>query len=369
MSEAARKTGSNVTPLRPKQVGGAGKAINVPPARRAAVVIAMLGQTAAKPIVDKLDDAALAQVAAELEAVSYLGREELTEIVMDFLQTLRQTTGAFRGGKSKAREIVTGLLDESRVDHVFGQAAPKKQAKPEAEISDVWERLEKRKPEAVAEYLNRLTPNIISIILRRLDVSFASEIVGNLTEGKLDASIGYLVGSTQSDPEIEAVVGQMIEIEFLNQAVDDDVEETGDMEPVGELLSLLSSDRRDRLMSFLKIEHTDKFVSIEKLMFTIENLAEMLPRQSVPVVFRELGEDRMTPLLSTLTGPLDALQEYLLSNISSRLAVQYRDALGDEALKPVKDVEAEQRGFLTALMSLKRRGLIVIEKAQGPEEA
>lgn len=367
MSDAARNPSSNVTPLRPKQAQANTRINSIPPARRAAVVIAMLGHDAARPIVEKLDDAALAQVAAELEAVSYLDREELTEIVMDFLQTLRATHGSFRGGKSRAREIVSGFIDESRIDHVFG-GGPKPRKKPEAsaETADVWKRLEGRKPAVVADYLNRLTPNIISIILRKLDVSVASEIVGNLNEGKLDATIGYMVGREPADPEIEAVVGQMVEIEFLNQAqaqVEED--EGGDMEPVSELLSLLPAARRDRLMSFLKIEHEDKFHSLEKLMFTVDNLADMLPRQSVPVVFKELGEERMIPFLSTLSGSQEPLHEYLLSNISSRLATQYRDTLADPNLPAVADPELEQRNFLTSLMALKRRGLITIEKASG----
>ena len=367
MSDAARNPSSNVTPLRPKNAQQNAKIGAIPPARRAAVVIAMLGQEAARPIVEKLDDMALAQVAAELEAVSYLDREELTEIVMDFLQTLRATHGSFRGGKSRAREIVSGFLDESRIDHVFG-GGPKLKKKPDApaQTTDVWKRLEGRKPVAVAEYLNRLTPNIIAIVLRKLDVTIASEIVGNLTEGKLDATIGYLVGREQADPEIEAVVGQMIEIEFLNQAqADTSEEEGGDMEPVSELLSLLPSGRRDRLMSFLKIEHEDKFLSLEKMMFTVENLADMLPRQSVPVVFKELGDAQMVPVLATLKGPLESLHEYLLSNISSRLATQYRDTLSDPNLPAVADPETVQRNFLTSLMALKRRGLITIEKASG----
>lgn len=367
MSDAARTNPSNVTALRPRpgQQGNA-KIGAIPPARRAAVVIAMLGQEAARPIVEKLDDAALAQVAAELEAVSYLDREELTEIVMDFLQTLRSTDGSFRGGKSRAREIVSGFLDESRIDHVFGGSPKKKKPETPADQSDVWTRLEGKKPAVVADYLNRLTPNIISIILRRLDVSFASEVVGCLTEGKLDATIGYMVGREQSDPEIEAVIGQMIEIEFLNQPQADDSEEAGgDIEPVSELLSLLPAARRDRLMSFLKIEHEDKFHSLEKLMFTIDNLADMMPRQSVPVVFKELGEAKMLPFLSTLTGPLESLKEYLLSNISSRLASQYNDTLADPEFPAVEDVETEQRAFLTSLMALKRRGLITIEKSSG----
>lgn len=67
-------------------------------AQRAAVIIALLGDSAAKPIVGKLDDAALARVASSLESLTYLSREDLIAIVIDFLTQLRKTSGALRGG-------------------------------------------------------------------------------------------------------------------------------------------------------------------------------------------------------------------------------------------------------------------------------
>lgn len=361
MSEAATKPGSNVTQMRARGGAASGKVGAIPPARRAAVVIAMLGEQAARPIVEKLDNASLAQVANELEAVSYLGREELTEIVMDFLQALRATNGSFRGGRERAREIVSSFLDENRADIVFGNVEmPKPQ--PVSKSSDVWTRLEARKPAVVAAYLSKLTANISAIILRKLDVAFASEVVGHLQEPMLDSTIGYLVGGEDVDSEIEDVVAQMVEIEFLNQVQTNEDSGSGNAESVGELLSLLPNHTRARIMSFIRTEHEDKFESIEKVMFTIEGLPEILARQSVPVVFKELGEDVLVPVLATLTGPAQRVQDYLLENISSRLAVQYRDALSNPNRPPVEDPEATQRTFLTTLMSMKRRGLITLEK-------
>ncbi len=365
MNPAPKPAASNVTRMTPRAGAKKPGAASITPSQRAAVIIAVLGETAAKPIVDKLDDAALAQVATALESVSFLARDELAEIVVDFLQHLRHNSGAFRGGKARSRQIIEGLLDESRLDMVFGSGASVTalSAPPASEKSDAWARLEERDPAQIAAYFNNLTPNIIALILRKLDVSIASEVVGHLDEDKLDTTIGYLVEADRTDPEIDGVIARMVEMEFLNNAPGEvEAEGSAHLEAVGEMLSLISSTKRDRLLAFLKIEHENKLEGIEKVLFTIEGLPDMLPRNGVPVVFRELGEDTMIPLLSTLTGNLQPVQDYLLSNISSRLADQYRDQLNDPDRKPVTDVDAVQRGLLTALMSLKRRGLVVMEK-------
>ena len=338
-------------------------------AQRAAVIIAMLGEGAARPIVEKLDDAALAQIAEALESVSLLAREELAEIVIDFLQHLRRTSGSFRGGRDKAREIISGLLDESRFSQIFGEG-PVAAASAPSDRLGTWGRLERHDPEKVAAYFDGLTPNIIALILRKLDVSVSSEIVSHLNEAKLDAVIGQLVEAEAPDPQIDAVIARMVEIEFLNNQDEAGGEEDDShLESIGELLSLIPSDKRERLVAFLNESHETKMKSIEKVLFTIEGLPEMLPRQSVPVVFRELGEDTMNKVLVSLKGGAESVSEYLLGNISSRLADQYRTDVADASPLSPEAAETEQRQFLTALMSLKRRGLIVMEKAAQPEQA
>jgi flagellar motor switch protein FliG len=57
-------------------------------------------------------------------------------------------------------------------------------------------------------------------------------------------------------------------------------------------------------------------------------LPDLLPKNAVPVVFREVDQSFLLKLLSTLQGGNSAVSDYLLGNISSRMADQYRDDLG-----------------------------------------
>ena len=45
-----------------------------------------------------LDDEAIANIAASLETITVLAREQLIEIVIDFLRQLRMNSGSLRGG-------------------------------------------------------------------------------------------------------------------------------------------------------------------------------------------------------------------------------------------------------------------------------
>ena len=150
--------------------------------QRAAVVIAVLGEEAAKPIVDLLDDEALANVASSLETINYLAREQLIEIVMDFLGHLRNSSGSWRGGADTTKQLMEGLLDESRLRIIYGpQEESLEDQLPEPEnkedYSRLWATFAKREPAHIAKYLSGLTPNIVGLILRNLDATLCSELI------------------------------------------------------------------------------------------------------------------------------------------------------------------------------------------------
>ncbi len=338
--------------------------------QRAAVVIAMLGEAAAKPIVDRLDDTALAKIAQALESISFLDHAELAEIVIDFIIHLRKSEGALRGGPTRSREIISGVLEPGRLNMLFG--GPEEEEAEEAEAptqNDVWSRVQDKDPEQLATYLSGLSPNLISIILRKLDVSVSSDVLCFMEDEKVRPTLGYLVNPDETDQAINSVVERMIEMEFLNAEQEASEEDAEHLESVGELLSLLPSEKRNGLVDFLKTEHEGKMEGIQQSMFTIEGLPELLPRVSVPVVFREIEGPDMLKVLTSLTGEQKGVSDYLLDNISSRMADQIRDDLSDAEAPAQDEVDGIHRDFLSKLMSLKRRGLITIEKPSADAEA
>ncbi|MEX1251109.1 MAG: FliG C-terminal domain-containing protein [Hyphomonas sp.] len=336
--------------------------------QRAAVIISLLGEAAAKPIVEKLDDVALAKVITALETISMLSREELAEIVIDFIGQLRQNSGAMRGGAAKAREVLSGIVDANRLSLLYGNANEASNSGAE-ETGDVWARLCKREPRLIAEYVGRLSPNIIAMILRKLDAGMASSILCLLPDEKLSPTLGQMVDSPKVDPGIDSVIERMIEIEFLNNKEEEGTDaQDAYLETIGEVLSLIPDSKRDSLVSFLRSEHETKLEIIQKGLFTIEALPDILARNSVPVVFKEIEPAVLIKLLASLREDYSAVSQYLLGNISSRLADSMREEIKDVPSMQREVAGELQREFLTSLMGLKRRGLITMNRPP-PQEA
>ena len=344
---------------------GGGKALrDISPAQRAAIVIAMLGEERAKPIVEKLDDAALAKVAFGLDALSLLGKDELAEVVIDFLGHLRNTSGGFVSGKVSTKDLVTNVINIRNIPEIerataVGGAGDAKDQDEDSGPEDVWSRLEKRPVEQVAEYLNKLPPNLVAIVINKLSVTMSSEIFNCLEDEKLKAIMGHMVEAKEIDPRIGDVVGRMIKMEFLNAEQDTSGEDVEHLSGIGELLSLIPSGKRDTLVKFLESDHANIVNDIQSALFTIDSLPDTLPRSAVPIVFRDMDIGEMVDLLSTLQGGSKAVFDFLLGNISSRLADQIKDKLSGHSGLSSEASEESQRNFLMRIMALKRRGDIV----------
>ena len=341
--------------------------------QRAAVVIAVLGEEAAKPIVDRLDDQAIANIAASLETINYLAREQLIEIVMDFLGHLRSSSGSLRGGAETSRQLMESLLDESRLNVIYGnqEESPEEQL-PEPEnkedFSRLWETFSKREPAHIAKYLSGLTPNIVGLILRNLDATLCSELICLLEEDQQSKVLSEMVNPPPPSYEIDAVVARMVRMEFLLAPEEDDDDGDAQLQGVGEILSLMPNDRRSSLMGHVSEKHAEKVDAIQKGMFELVDIPVMLNRNFVPVVFKELDQEFLLELMKVLESEYKEVSDYFLSNISNRMADGLRDDLSRMKAPNAEAAEQIQKDFLMKMMGMKRDGLIVLERPEEEEE-
>lgn len=82
----------------------------------------------------------------------------------------------------------------------------------------------------------------------------------------------------------------------------------------------------------------------------------------MPVVFREIEADEIAKVLASLRTSYPQVSDYLLGNISSRMAEQFRDQISEIPEVPQETADTLQRDFLTRLMDMKRRGVITMAK-------
>ena len=355
MSSVSRLTGG----------GGAGEALpHISMAQRAAVIISILGEEAAKPIIEKLDSQALERVESMLDTIHTIPANTTARIIIEFIEFLTGTPGVLVNGKNQVRQLISQI--EAMRNSPFSDAETDEDGFAQLDLSalgledepSVWERLAKHDAERVAAYLNRLTPNLAAMIMRQMTVTQSSEIFSVLDDEKLPQIMGYLVDSGPDDPAINEVVEKMVEIEFLCTQQDVSDADREHLQSMGELLSLIPATKRDKIVSFLETEHEGKLLDIQKSLFTIEGLPETLPRNTIPIIMKEIDPADAVKLMASLQGEHDEVAEFFLSNISSRQATQIKEDVARAGTLSEEEAETAQRNLLMKLMDLKRQGVI-----------
>lgn len=348
-------------------------ALNVTPSQRAAVVVAMLGETAAKPIMDLLDDHSVMNIAASLESINFLEREQLIEIVLDFLQHLRKFNGAMRGGPEQAKEFMENVLEEPRLQLLYGGGeTPLEEQVPEPEnkedFSRLWQKFAAREPAHIVKYLAGLTPNIIGLILRNVDATLCAELICMFEEDLQTKVLGEMVDPPPPSYEIDSVVARMVRMEFLLVPEEDEDDGETHLQTLGEMLSLMPNDRRSSLMDYVQQSHAGKVEPIQKGMFEISDIPVMLNRNHVPVLFKQIDSAMMLDVLNCLENAYPEVAKYFLSNISNRMADQLKGDL--ERMKAPNEQASEQiqKDFLMQMMAFKRDGLITLERPEPEDE-
>ena len=349
-------------------------ALNVSPSQRAAVVVALLGEEAAKPIMERLDDAAIINIAESLESINFLAREQLIEIVIDFLQHLRKFNGAMRGSEETAKEFMTNVLDEPRLQMIYGGGEPPLEEQvPEPEnkedYSRLWQKFAAREPAHIVKYLSGLTPNIISLILRNVDATLCAELICLLDEDLQSKVLGEMVNPPPPSYEIDSVVARMVRMEFLLVPEEDDDDGDAHLQSLGEMLSLMPNDRRSSLMSYVEQSHAGKVEPIQKGMFEISDIPVMLSRNHVPVLFKEMDQMVILNVLNCLQNEYPDVAKYFLSNISNRMADQMKGDLEQMKAPGPQESEEIQKEFLMQMMAFKREGLSSLESPEPEADA
>ncbi|MEM9670112.1 MAG: FliG C-terminal domain-containing protein [Pseudomonadota bacterium] len=330
-------------------------------AEQAVVILSLLGEASAQAIMERLDNHAVERVQARLESISKLDQNTLAEIVRQFLIKLNQFPSEFRNGHKNLSQIVPAISDARRQAEAVAldeNADPALQAEV---LGGVWERLAAQPAEKLADYLNTISPNLIAFVLRRVPNTFSSDVLARLDNQKLIPVMEYLIQPDDASPQIVSVVERTLELEFLNVLADDASGDTAHLAEVGEVLSLLPNERRESVVEFLRGQHEEKYDKIEKSIFTIETLPDTIPRKVVAPSLRELDTKAVVRLIASIQASHNDTAEFLLGNISSRVAEGIRDELKDlDPLSP-EEQEAEIRNYLSILMNLKRQGQLEIE--------
>ncbi len=137
-----------------------------------------------------------------------------------------------------------------------------------------------------------------------------------LDSEKLQTVLERLIQTEEEDSAMDTILARMVELEFMAEGGGDSDADIKHYESVAEILSLIPSGKRDGLFEYLRREHEDELRSIQRSLFTIDTLPNILNPKSVPVLFKEIDAVEMINYMSAINTINAEVSDFILSNIS-----------------------------------------------------
>lgn len=321
-------------------------------AQKAAIVLASLPRETAAAIVAEVGDAHLrtfVQAVSEMKSVPVQTR---LLIAQEFIAEVMRQREALPGGSKEARRILAEITDPARVERIISDAKDSALGS-----SGLWERAAALPAETLLEYLRRQRPPVAAAILANLPSEKAAEVLSKASAEFASAVIGGVVRFSQPDAETSQAIAAAIEADLLSPSAAGK-NDSSPSEQAAAIFDLLPSSLRNGLLDHLEIADAPMAAAIRKSLTTFEQLPDRLSESAVAALFRTVERDILLKALKQGESNAPSTVDHLLSNISKRMAEQYREDLAALPAPTQEEGEAAQRKVLATVKQLARSGEI-----------
>lgn len=348
------KTESALNALPQIDMSGMG-AIAMPPAlsrkQKAAVIVRLLLLEGAEFSLAKLPEEMQVELTRQMTTMRYINRDQLRDVAEEFATELEAIGLSFPGGLEGALSVLEGTIDPATTTKLRKQAGF-------SFTGDPWERIGDMDPERLLPIIEQESDEIAAVLLSKLKVAKAAQILGMLPGGRA-RRIAYAVSLTGA---VEPGVVQKIGISISSQLDSLPIKAFADgpVERVGAILNFAPGATRDEVLEGLSEDDEAFAEEVRKAIFTFANIATRIDGRDVAKIIREVDQAVLITALAGAKGEGEKSVEFILSNMSQRMAGSLREEI--EAVGAVKDKDAEEaaNAVVAAIRELEGAGEIFL---------
>ena len=343
----------------PAIAGGGRPGLSAP--QKAALIVASLGPEAAGPIIERIGDKHLRAFTRAYAHLQTVPQPVLKVVVEEFIMQLTREDNDIKGGLDETREFLGQFKTTDEIIRLMdGIDLPGGDS--------IWVKLERTGDEELAAYLAKQRPQIIAVILSKLNTEKASNVL-NLIDGDLVGQVVLrLAKPLNVNPAAMGVLTETIEREFL-APMRKSTKGRNPGEMIGAMMNNIVSDKREGLLKLITESTPEIMKDVRKSMLTFQDIPTRVPPNAIPMAIKEVDLDDF--LLAVKFGRQNAPSsvEFIFKNISQRMVAQYEEELEKLNMTSVRDAEIAQASFMAVIRKLAKSGEItLVEPASEDDE-
>ncbi|MCU4653856.1 flagellar motor switch protein FliG [Roseibacterium sp. SDUM158016] len=315
--------------------------------QKAAVIVRLLLSQGVSPGLDRLTPAQQGDLARAMSGLGQIDRATLAGIVREFTGALDNLALTMPRGMHDVLEILDPHISSLARDGL----------KAEAEIgdgTDPWLRLAAMDPARLRPILAEESAEICAILLSKLSVAKAASLLSELAPARAEL-IAHAVALTDTvQPETILRIGEQLHAQIV--AEPKRAFPTGPVQRVGAILNAVNTAAREAVLEGLDARDAAFAGEVRRAIFTFHHIPKRVEAADVPRITRAVdGETLKTALAAGLVqAPLAV--EFLLENMSKRMAEQLRDEAEAAGAPREAAGEAAMQAVVAAIRGLEEAG-------------
>lgn len=341
------------------------------PAQKAAAVLALLDDATLTALAGRLPERHRDRLMNSVMSLRTVTVPEQQKIAQEFMLHFKQQQHALRGTEGTASRLASRLFagdDEAPALEEVLEEAEEDDAEPKE--MTVWDKIAEVPVDKLVDFFADKPAAILSITLQKLPEDIASEVTGALPEDLARQGMLQIATSGAINPLAIEAVEQLLDRQLLTEAEGDDGGGKNlSTQKIANILNRLTSTRREAIMTGLKETLSEEEVrEIISKVLSFEALEDRLPRNGIPILFREVPEKLILVAIKYALAQDMPVGEYLMKNISQRMAAQYREKMDDMAEVNTEEGEKAQSAAICKVLEMAEDGRVTLLEANAEAE-
>ncbi len=311
--------------------------------QKAAIVVRLMIEGDAALSLEDLAEGLQVSLAQQIASMGLVEKDVVEDVAAEFCEVLSRVGLTFPEGLADALDLLDGHISPATISRLRRESGV-------AAKGDPWLRIAGLDNERLLHVLEDEGVEVGAVLLSKLDVARAAILLGELP-GERARRLSYAISRTgRVAPETVRRIGLS-----LAQQLDAEPATAFDTRPVERVGAILNSSRaatRDEVLEWLDETDSEFAAEVRKAIFTFSNIPARIDPRDVPKVVRVIEPAVLLKALAYAVGPLEPSRDFLLNNMSKRMADSLREEIEEQGPISVDDGEEAITAVISSIREL-----------------
>lgn len=308
--------------------------------QKAAVIVRLLLGQGVSPGVKRLAPRHQTRLAHIISGLGTIDRKTLGSIVREFTDLIDNLALSFPDGLEETLRLLEPHLSENALNMLRSDAE-------RSAGHDPWARVAKQPVERLAPLLQSESAQVCAVLLSKLTVSKAAALLADLPEDRGQV-LAHTVALTETiTPELVDRIG--VHVAQVLEVIPPHAFAKTAAERVGAILNSTPREAREKMLEGLNTRDAPFAREVRKSIFSFNHIPVRVDPPDVPIIVRNANAQSIIMAFAAGLAEAPLAVEFMLENMSKRLAEQMRDEAEGLGTPKPEDGEAAMADLVATI--------------------